>query len=121
MFRQSIPVAALMILGSLAACSRSDAVSGVENLWRAPDFSVQEGVTTQAEVLAALGPPSQLINLGEKTAYYYLKEAFRSDRLLLILYNRTERKTTYDRAVFFFDTDGILENAAFSQTELPQD
>lgn len=115
------PIAAILLLGLCVACSRSDSTAGVENLWRASDFSVQEGVTTQSDVLDALGPPSQVLNLGDRTAFYYLKEAFRSDRLLLIIYNKTKRTTAYDRAVFFFDAEGVLEKASLSKTALPQE
>ncbi|MBY8975145.1 hypothetical protein KHP62_04955 [Rhodobacteraceae bacterium NNCM2] len=112
---------AILLLGLCVSCSRSDSTAGVENLWRSPSFSVQEGVTTDADVLEALGPPSQIINLGDKTVFYYLKEAFRSDRLLLIIYNKTKRTTSYDRAVFFFTPDGVLEKASFSKNALPED
>ena len=113
--------AVLLIALAAAACSRADSQFGVENAWRDPDFSVTEGVTTEADVLEALGPPSQIINLRNQTVFYYLKENFRSDRLLLILYNQTERRSSYDRAVFFFGPDGMLRNAAFSETELPRE
>jgi len=103
-----------------SACSRTDSSAGVENLWRADGFEVTEGVTTEAKVLEALGPPSQIISLENETVFYYLTEAFRSDRLLLIIYNRTKRTTRYDRAIFFFDRSGVLRKASFSQTALPR-
>jgi hypothetical protein len=112
-----------MLLGLLvlmAACSRTDSTAGVENLWRSDAFQVTEGVTTEADVLEALGPPSQIINLENGTVFYYLREAFRSDRLLLIIYNKTKRTTRYDRAIFFFDRNGLLRNASFSQTALDE-
>lgn len=105
----------------LAGCSRTEATSGVENLWRDPSFAVVEGVTTQAEVLAALGPPSQIISLQSGPAFYYLKEVFHSERMMLIVYNTAERSAAYDRAVFFFDHDGLLTKAALSKTALPLD
>lgn len=115
-------LSALCAVGlALAGCSRADTTTGVENLWRAGGFSVTEGVTTDADVLAALGPPSQLINLERETVYYYLAEAFSSDRLLLVVYNRTRRRSTFDRAIFFFGPDGVLTKAAFSETQLPRE
>lgn len=110
----------MALLLVMAACSRTDSTAGVENLWRSGGFQATEGVTTEAEVLTALGPPSQIINLENETVFYYLREAFRSDRLLLIIYNRTKRTAQYDRAIFFFDRSGILRKASFSQTALPQ-
>jgi hypothetical protein len=111
--------AALLLMSG--ACSRTDNITGVENSWRNPGFATTVGVTTEADVLEALGPPSQIIDLGDQTVYYYIRESFRSDRLLLILYNQTERRTVYDRAVFFFDEAGVLRKLAFSETELPQE
>jgi hypothetical protein len=112
---------ALAVLLLLAgACSRTDNTTGVENSWRDPTFAATVGSTTESDVLQALGPPSQIINLGDDTVFYYIKENFRSDRLLLILYNQTERRTIYDRAVFFFDRTGILRKVALSDTSLPR-
>lgn len=116
-------IGAAVVLGLLlatAACSRTDSTAGVENLWRSDAFQVTEGVTTEGDVLEALGPPSQIINLGNERVFYYLREAFRSDRLLLIIYNKTKRTTRYDRAIFFFNHDGVLRKASFSQTALEE-
>lgn len=118
----TLRAACALVLGLLlivSGCSRTDSTAGVENLWRAQGFEVTEGVTTEEDLLAELGPPSQIINLGDETVFYYLSEAFRSDRLLLIVYNTATRVTRYDRAIFFFDRSGVLTKASFSQTALP--
>lgn len=112
--------ACTVLLLLAADCSRTDNTTGVENSWRDPAFTATVGATTEADVLEALGPPSQIINLGDQTVFYYIKENFRSDRLLLILYNQTDRRTIYDRAVFFFDPAGVLRKVAFSDTALPR-
>jgi hypothetical protein len=70
-------------------------------------------------VLAALGPPSQLINLGNKTIFYYLQEQKQTRTLILILYNQTREKITYDRAIFFFDEQGRLTDFATSDEKNP--
>ena len=111
--------AIFLILLLAGGCSRTDNTTGVENNWRDPTFTAIVGTTNEGDVLEALGPPSQIINLGDQTVFYYIKENFRSDRLLLILYNQTERRTIYDRAVFFFDGGGVLRKVAFSETALP--
>ncbi len=111
--------AALMVDAS--ACSRTDTSTGVENNWRDGTFAPVAGVTTEGDVLEALGPPSQIIGLQRQTVYYYIRESFRSDRLLLIVYNRTSRRTAYDRAVFFFNDAGILTKFSFSETALPRE
>ena len=117
MWLSAIPVLLLLAGG----CSQTDNTTGVENGWRDAGFAVTVGSTTEADVLEALGPPSQIINLGDQTVFYYIKENFHSDRLLLIIYNKTERRTVYDRAVFFFDVAGVLRKVAFSDTALPRD
>ena len=39
---------------------------------------------------------------------YYLNEHAEGEGLLLVLYNRFEVDTRYDRAIFFFDADDRL-------------
>lgn len=116
-----LALSALVVIAALSACSRANTTSGVENAWRDPGFTASVGTTTEADVLTALGPPSQLINLGDETVFYYLKESFQSDRMLLVVYNQTKRRTAYDRAVFFFDENGVLTKTALSETALPRD
>lgn len=117
--RKYLALAAVLL--AIGACSRSDTVSGVENSWRDPAFAPVAGLTTEADVLEGLGPPSQIIALQDQTVYYYIRENFRSDRLLLIIYNQTARRTAYDRAVFFFDDAGVLTKFSFSETALPRE
>ena len=70
-------------------------------------------------MLAALGPPSQLINLGNRTVFYYLQEQKKTRTAILILYNQTREKITYDRAIFFFDPQGRLTDFATSDEKIP--
>ena len=100
----------------LQGCVSFSSVDGVDNVWREiPLESFQPGVTTQAEVLDRLGPPSQLINLDSGVVFYYLAEKGSGKGEILIVWNRREEATTYDRAIFFFDDNGVLEDAAYSQ------
>lgn len=96
-------------------CVSKNSRQGVENRWRAETAPVfKQGESTEHDVLAALGPPSQLINLGQKTVFYYLQEQKQTRSLILILYNQTREKITYDRAIFFFDQQGRLTEFATS-------
>ena len=102
-------------------CVSKDARQGVENRWRTetvPTF--KEGETTQHDVLAALGPPSQLIKVGNRTVFYYLQEQKKVRSLILILYNQTRENITYDRAIFFFDEQGHLTDFATSAEKVPK-
>jgi hypothetical protein len=100
-------------------CATISKKTGVENRWRAPDIVLHEGMTTQQDVLTQLGPPSQIIALPAKTVFYYVFEETKGRLLFLVLYNQADTKVTYDRAVFFFTQDGILETYAFSKKEEP--
>ena|SRR5437868_12163397 len=101
----------LLIFG----CVSKNARQGVETRWRgdsAPTF--KQGESTEHDVLAALGPPSQLINLGDRTVFYYLQEQKKARSIILILYNQTREQIRYDRAIFFFDKNGRLSDFATS-------
>ena len=105
----------------LTGCASFGSVDGVENLWReVPVDEFEKGVTTRAEVLERLGPPSQLINLKDQTVYYYLAEKTSGDGKIFIVWNKVSAETKYDRAIFFFDTDGVLQEFAYSKEEIPR-
>jgi len=114
-FRAVIVLAALVSCG----CASYGAVDGVDNLWR--DVSIeqfQKGVTTQADVLELLGPPSQLINLHEQTVFYYLTARTSGQGKIFILWNQVNAESEYDRAIFFFNTAGILQELAYSKEQI---
>jgi outer membrane protein assembly factor BamE (lipoprotein component of BamABCDE complex) len=73
---------------------------------------LQKGESTRADVLALLGPPSQVIALEDETVLYYLFEDAEGDGLLLIVYNNIKIQTHYDRAIFFFDENDVLSDYA---------
>ena len=93
---------------------------GVENMWRAdpvPAFAL--GKTTQSEVMKVLGPPSQVIALHDQTLFYYLREQQKLKSLSLLIYSQSRERILYDRAIFFFDRDGILRDFALSDEQIP--
>ena len=103
----------------IAGCVNSKAESGVTNAWRAKDAPVFErGKTTQTEVAKALGPPSQLIELDNQLVFYYLAERAESTGIILIVWNQTKERIIYDRAIFFFDRKGVLQDFSFSLEEV---
>jgi hypothetical protein len=107
----------LFVVLATTGCAQVSKKTGVENRWRDQQIVFQEGVTTQQEVLTQLGPPSQIIALSTKTVFYYLFEETKGRLLFLVLYNQSNTNITYDRAIFFFNKDGILETYAFSKKE----
>lgn len=99
----------IVLLCALAGCAQYDNRRGVEVTWQqAAIADLQRGKTTRAQVLARLGPPSQVIALGDESVLYYLNEQAQGNALLLIVYNRFSLDTRYDRAIFFFDEQDRL-------------
>lgn len=93
----------------LQACAQYENKRGVDVRWQDSATSqLTRGSSTRNDVLQLLGPPSQVISLGDETAMYYLFEHARGDGLILVFYNRTRIETRYDRAIFFFDENDVL-------------
>jgi len=100
-------------LALLAGCAQFEDKRGVEVNWQ--DSVTRElvsGQSTRADVLSLLGPPSQVIAMNDETALYYLFEHAEGRGLVLLVYNRMEIDTRYDRAIFFFDEDDVLREYA---------
>jgi outer membrane protein assembly factor BamE (lipoprotein component of BamABCDE complex) len=105
----------------VSGCASKQSELGVKNLWRnGPAASFKKGLTTQSDVMHALGPPSQVIGLRDQTIFYYLREQSKAKAMYLVVYNQTREQITYDRAIFFFDAQGILKDFAFSDESVPQ-
>jgi hypothetical protein len=105
----------------LCGCISFERTAGVEASWRdEPAPELQEGRTTEAEILAWLGPPSQLIALGERTVFYYLRETTKGSTAITLVYNRQRERVSYERAAFFFDADGVLTEYAFGPVATPE-
>ena len=116
-YRLIIIISTVLFMASGCVVSKSQ--KGVDNLWRGESVpAFIRGETTQSEVLEALGPPSQLIALEEEVVFYYLLELEKSTGAILILYNHTNDAITYDRAIFFFDKKGILNDYALSREKI---
>ena len=109
MQRRALLVSLMLSLNLLGACAQFDSKRGVEVNWQtAVTDKLTRGESTRANVLALLGPPSQVIALDGETALYYLFEQSKGDGLILIVYNRMRIDTRYDRAIFFFDEHDVL-------------
>ena len=107
--RYAVPVLALAGLLVLPGCINMRSERGVAASWNEPgQDAFAPGRTSRTEVLDRLGPPSQIITLEGGSAFYYLLERTRAKGLILLVYNTRSEETTYERAVFFFDADGLL-------------
>lgn len=101
-----------------AGCAKFSTERGVEDHWRSPEVPVfNSGSTTQADILEALGPPSQIISLNSGSVFYYLREKGQGKGLILIVYNQINYSAAYDRAIFFFDDQGVLTEYSYSSDE----
>lgn len=99
----------------LNGCAQYENKRGVLDHWQgSTDESFIPGETTRQDVLGRLGPPSQVIALGDETVLYYLYEYSEGTGLVLIVYNRLQVDTRYDRAIFFFDEhDKLTDHASY--------
>ncbi|MEX0331762.1 MAG: hypothetical protein AB3N64_10100 [Puniceicoccaceae bacterium] len=105
----------------LSGCANFTTVQGVSSPFEGDGaIAWERGVTTKTAVLEALGPPSQIIALHEGTVLYYLRERGAGSAKIFILYNTGNLEVEYDRAVFFFDSEGILTEYSYSK-EKPAD
>jgi hypothetical protein len=101
----------LIIVGLVCGCVSYERGAGLD--WRGDaGLSFAPGHTTESDVLTALGPPSQMISLGERSAFYYLREKTRGRAAVFVFYNRMTEDIRYDTAVFFFDARGVLTHWA---------
>ena len=116
-----LPIVILIFLSSITffGCYKSVAERGVLNKWRDNSLPpIEKGKTTQTQVLELLGPPSQVINLGNQVIFYYLMEKMEGKGGIFIIYNWKNYKVRYDRAIFFFDNDGVLKDYALSKEDI---
>lgn len=107
--KKTTSVVCVLGLALLSACAQYDNKRGVTVDWQSPgDGQLVKGKTTRSDVLDWLGPPSQVISLDDETVLYYLFERSAGNGLVLIVYNRFQVDTRYDRAIFFFDHNDVL-------------
>jgi outer membrane protein assembly factor BamE (lipoprotein component of BamABCDE complex) len=109
MKQSSLLISLALCMTLLGACAQFDSKRGVEVNWQTEvTDKLTKGESTRANVLALLGPPSQVIALDGETALYYLFEQSKGDGLILLVYNRMRIDTRYDRAIFFFNEHDVL-------------
>ena len=66
------------------------------------------GVTTAREVVEKLGAPSQIVELGNRSAYRYDHTVTRGAGLLLVLVIIGNSDSRSDRVWVFFDSNNVL-------------
>jgi hypothetical protein len=109
-----------VLLLAVGGCASWKGQQGVINKWRdesVPPF--EKGLTTQSNVVKLLGPPSQVIGLNDGVVFYYMLEKTIGKGLFLIIYNTRDITVRYDRAIFFFDENGVLTDYGYSIESAP--
>lgn len=76
--------------------------------------SLEPGKTTAKEVVERLGAPTEVVQLGRRTAYRYDASITKSAGLILLLFNMVAQDTRSDRVWVFFDENDLLTHYAAS-------
>ncbi len=119
MDKQLLPTLLLALTMTLPGCASFERNQGVANAWRDPSVAAPViGQTTESDIIKALGPPSQVIGLGDQTVFYYLMEHREGKAGIFLVYNWVKEDTIYDRAIFFFDQNGVLREYGFSKEKI---
>ena len=109
MQRPALILVTVLCAFTLQACVQYESKRGVDVNWQSSvTQQLSRGESTRKDVLALLGPPSQVISMEDETVLYYLFERAKGSGVILILYNRMKVDTRYDRAIFFFDENDVL-------------
>lgn len=72
--------------------------------------ALQPGVTTAREVVEKLGAPTEVVQLGKRSAYRYDANTVKSTALFLIVFNLFAQDGRSDRLWVFFDDREVLSH-----------
>jgi outer membrane protein assembly factor BamE (lipoprotein component of BamABCDE complex) len=100
-------VALLLLTLSSSSCFMSRSVTNVP-LERAKLEQLHPGTTTAKEVVEILGAPSEVIQLGSRSAYRYDFTNLKREGFTVILFTAFNEDTRADRAWVFFDSKDVL-------------
>ncbi len=75
---------------------------------------LEPGRTTALEAVRLLGGPSQVIQLGERSAYRYDHSIMKGTALILVVFNLGHVDTREDRLWLFFDANDVLTHVGSS-------
>lgn len=109
MLRTTSRLLLLLPLFSTAACgiARQDTN---EPLDAAVIRGLQPGKTTARDVTERLGAPTEVVQLGRRTAYRYDATSAKSAVLFLLVINFGNQDTRSDRLWVFFDENDVLSH-----------
>jgi len=90
-------------------CTMGNREVGTSKQWSFD--KIQLKTTTEKQLLEVFGPPSliDIKSMKDRTVYYYWVERLKNKSLYLFVYNYWNVDIKYDRAMFVFNKEGILE------------
>ena len=106
-----------VILLFVIGCSSASRTVGSNNKWHDVRASFKVGASTEADILELLGPPAliDLRSMRNKTIYYYWLEKSETSNTNLIFFYTTDEVVKYDRAMFIFNEEEVLEKYGISE------
>ena len=100
-------VLALLLSAATPACYITRSTTN-EPITRESINKLVPGTSTAAEVVATLGAPAEVVQLGSRTAYRYEFTNTKRAVLFLIVLGFYNEDTRADRAWLFFDAQNVL-------------
>jgi outer membrane protein assembly factor BamE (lipoprotein component of BamABCDE complex) len=100
-------IPALLLLALLPACAMSRTTTN-QPLDPEVIASLVPGVTTALEVAEKLGAPSQVVELGQRSAWLYEHVQEKHEGLFLLVLGLHGHDVQADRCWVFFDTADVL-------------
>ena len=107
------PAALLLALALLPGCLVSRTTVN-QPLREQVLATLEPGVSTSADAVAALGAPTEVVQLGLRSAYRYDHTQTKRAGLVLILVSFLDTQSRSDRAWLFFDEEGLLTHVGLT-------
>jgi len=108
-------IACLCLCAALSGCFMSRTTANLPLEARSVE-SLQPGVATQADVLQALGAPTDVVQLGSRSAWRYDHTVQKRAGLFLVVIALVNSDEQSDRVWLFFDERGVLSCAGSTIT-----
>ena len=77
--------------------------------------AIKKGVTTRAEVVAALGAPDRIVQANSHDIFQYYRYDVKAGSLLLIIVNFSRLNIKSDDLYVLFNKDGVVEDVVFGK------
>jgi hypothetical protein len=107
-------VLGLLLAGWLTACSFSRGSIGDE--FKPEDIAaVKKGVSTRADVVAALGAPDRIVEANGQEIFQYYRYDGKAGSLILLIVNFSRLSIKSDDLYVFFSREGTVQDVVFGK------